>query len=180
MTKLFSLLISTLVFTYTAFSQTKNFEKRFSNNVNPNFKKVTELNNKTSLTASQYQSQETIIQKNELNTKEYNFLYDFNSMSTDVKEKIAFNKYNNLPLTEGIQKIYVLKILNLKDSIERKSLIIVFKKLRGFLNAEFLNNELIKIFIQPNISSTNIKEILELNKVSAEFIKEQYIVNNKN
>jgi hypothetical protein len=180
MTKLFSLLISTIFFPFTVFSQTHSLEKRLSDDVSPSFKKVTEPSNKSAPIATQYQSQETIIQKNEINTKEYNFLYDFNSMSTDVKEKIAFNKYNNFPLTEGIQKTYVLKIINLKDSLERKNLIIVFKKLRGFLKAEFLNNEVIKIFLEPNISSTYVKDFLESNKVSAEFINEQYIIYNKN
>jgi hypothetical protein len=55
----------------------------------------------------------------------------------------------------------------------------ISKKLFVF-NREFLNNEVVKIFLEPNISSTYVKEFLELNKVSAEFVNEQYNIYNKN
>jgi hypothetical protein len=168
MTKLFSLLIFALFFPYSIFSQTLSF------------KKVSKANKKTSSNTTPRQSEAAINQKIEFNTKQYNFLYDINSMGNDVKEKISFNKYNNLPLTEGIQKSYLLKILKLEDSSDFKNRIAVFKKLKGYLNAEFLNNEVVKIFLEPNISSTYVKEFLELNKVSAEFVNEQYIIYNKN
>jgi hypothetical protein len=104
------------------------------------------------------------------------FMKDLPNFSETVKERVAINKQNRKPLTDGIYKKYRISIASNKEIEVMKKLQESLKKLNGYVKAIVVSNRDIELVVLPEIQSESIKEALGdyLNSIS--FDTENYFV----
>jgi hypothetical protein len=157
-----------LFFSVKVFSQEK-----LSNNI-MQLERAIDLKETLPIQKAQPQNISTGDQKNQ--TKRYNILYDFNSMNNEVKQKISYNKYNNLTLSEGILKSYSIRVYSITNKSDFESILLLLKKMKGYVNAELVKDQLVILYIQPEYSSIEIKEFFEKENIRVDFLDEKYLI----
>ncbi len=159
---------SALFFSVEVFSQEK-----LSNDI-MQLEKTIEFKKNSQIQENQPQKNTNEYQKNQINR--YNILYDFNTMTDEVKQKISYNKYNNLPITEGIIKSYNIRLNSIANKSDFESFLSLLKKIKGYVNAEYVKDQLVILYIQPEYSSIELKEFFEKENIRVDFLDEKYLI----
>jgi hypothetical protein len=146
------------------------FEKVVSTNrMNPNFSK-TEISKEKSTPIKKSKSEE--ISK----TNPGSFFIENEHVTTEVKEKITFNKLHQRPLTEGILKSYKVNIKECLTEEKSKSLLLFFNELNGYIKTTFISNGFVNLIVEPDFNSVNLKDKMLEYKLEFNFMSETYFL----
>lgn len=106
----------------------------------------------------------------------YNFMFDFQSMPQQVQQRIAKNKRNGVTLSEGVHKIYKIHYRSCHTVEQARSTFSFLKTSFSPIGIEMITDGLINLTVNPDVSSVSLKEAIQIQGITVNFISETYIV----
>lgn len=104
--------------------------------------------------------------------------FDYNQMPQDVQIKIDQNKAAGKSALDGIAKAYTVEIKSCSNSESTKNNLAFLNKQNGFIRVVFVSSGIIKIIVQPDFDSVDLKNSMISAGVEFNFLNEYFLINN--
>lgn len=102
--------------------------------------------------------------------------FDYNSMPYDVKNRVSSNKANGKPLLDGVLKGYTVDIAACQSETSTKSILSFLTDMKGFCKVVFISPGKVKLIVQPELSSVDLKDNMLRSKLKFNFLEQFYLL----
>lgn len=166
--KIFFIIISCFLIN-VSFSQTikqkteMNFQSFHSNPGNKPILNVPAENNNTEFV-------------NQVQTSVSNFHFENERLTTEVSNKVNFNKKHQKPLSEGILKSFKVSIMACNTVENTKKIFSFLYNSSGFVKVDFLSAGLVNLIVIPEYNSVYLKDKMLSKQLNFNFISESYFL----
>lgn len=103
--------------------------------------------------------------------------WDYNHMPIEVQSKINENKLSEKKLLDGIVKGFLIEIKSCNSSETTNDNLSFLKGQNGIIREEFVSNGIVKIIVEPDFDSVDLKEKMLGAGIDFNFLNEFYLVN---
>ena len=105
--------------------------------------------------------------------------FNYNELSEDVKQQIAENKANHLPVLYNIAKSYKVNIHTCHSDSDCKNKFSFLEQDIGFIKLEFLESDWVNLIVSTDYQSEKLKDRLKIAGFHFDFINEKLVLNQK-
>ena len=101
-------------------------------------------------------------------------MFDYSSMSKAVQDKVNENKQKGTRLSDGIVKVYTVHDPVFVSNDMQIAALQFLKENKNFIRSIWQSTSVVKIYVQPEMKSEDLKFILKEKLGEVEFTQEQY------
>lgn len=162
------LILILLFFSYNVFSQEK--QERTKNTIKSADTNKSEMAKRNKVLPAS----NALIEKPKENISNLHFENEI--QSTEVLNKMNYNKSHQRPLSEGILKSYKIEIKSCTSGDNTKKTFAYLNNTKGFVKADFLSTGLVNLIVIPEFNSVDLKDKMLSKGLIFNFISETYFL----
>lgn len=99
-------------------------------------------------------------------------VFNYSDLPSDVQQRLNENKNSDRYLFDGVVKGYTVNIPASTNPFESEKLLSFLSTQHGFIKSEFVSPGTVRLLVQPDFDSVQLKELLKAQSLDFNFVNE--------